>query len=92
MNAKDTYQNTLWNKLPYDLKQAIFTAIENGDFSVTVKVTRSDKNEVSKWISCLESLDYKVFTNALVPMQNEKYLFIDWDYRNDKLKSIENYI
>ena len=50
MNAKDAYQNSLWNKLPYDLKQSIFTATENGDFSVTVKVTRSDKNEVSKWI------------------------------------------
>ena len=43
MNAKDAYQNTLWNKLPYDLKKSIFTATENGEFSVTVKVRGSVK-------------------------------------------------
>lgn len=78
MNAKDAYQNTLWNKLPYDLKQSIFTATENGEFLVTVKTTGNDKNEVSNWISYLRSLDYEVFTNMFVPIQNEKYLLISW--------------
>lgn len=80
MNAKDAYQNTLWNKLPYDLKQSIFTATENGEFSVTVKITGSDKNEVYKWVSYLRSLDYEVFTNMFISVQDEKYLLIDWDY------------
>lgn len=80
MNAKDAYQNTLWNKLPYDLKQSIFTATENGEFSVAVKITRNDKDEVSKWVSYLKSLDYEVFTNMFIPVQDEKYLLIDWDY------------
>ena len=80
MNAKDAYQNTLWNKLPYDLKQSIFTATENGEFLVTVQTTGTDKNEVSKWISYLRSLDYKVFTNMFVPIQDEKYLLISWDH------------
>ena len=80
MNAKDAYQNTLWNKLPYDLKQSIFTATENGEFLVTVKTTGNDKNEVSNWISYLRSLDYEVFTNMYVPIQDEKYLLISWDH------------
>lgn len=80
MNAKDAYQNTLWNKLPYDLKQSIFTTTENGEFLVTVQTTGTDKNEVSKWISYLRSLDYKVFTNMFVPIQDEKYLLISWDH------------
>lgn len=80
MNAKDAYQNTLWNKLPYDLIQSIFTATENGEFLVTVKTTGNDKNEVSNWISYLRSLDYEVFTNMFVPIQDEKYLLISWEH------------
>ena len=83
MNAKDAYQNTLWNKLPYDLKQSIFVATENGEFSVVIKITeRNDKNEVSKWISYLRSLDYEVCTctNELVPIQDKKYLLISWEH------------
>ena len=81
MNAKDAYQNTLWNKLPYDLKQSIFVSTENGEFSVVIKISeRNDKNEVSQWISYLRSLDYEVSTNALVPTQDEKYLLICWDH------------
>lgn len=80
MNAKDAYQNTLWNKLPYDLKQSIFTATENGEFSVAVKITRNDKDEVSKWVSYLRSLDYEVCTNMFIPINDEKYLIIDWEH------------
>lgn len=80
MNAKDAYQNTLWNKLPYDLKQSIFIATENGEFSVTVKVTGSVKDDVSKWISYLRSLDYEATTNMFVPIEDEKYLIIDWGH------------
>lgn len=81
MNAKDAYQNTLWNKLPYDLKQSIFVATENGEFLVVIKISeRNDKNEVSQWISYLRSLDYEVSTNAFVPTQDEKYLLICWDH------------
>ena len=81
MNAKYAYQNTLWNKLPYDLKQSIFTATENGDFSVVVKLTeRDDKDEITKWISYLRSLDYEVTTNMWVPIEDEKYLLIDWKH------------
>lgn len=80
MNAKDAYQNTLWNKLPYDLKQSIFRATENGEFLVTIKTTGNDKYEVSNWISYLRSLDYEVFTNMFVPIQDEKYLLISWDH------------
>lgn len=81
MNAKDAYQNTLWNKLPYDLKQSIFTSTENGDFSVVVKLTeRDDKDEITKWISYLRSLDYEVSTNVFVPIQDEKYLIICWEH------------
>lgn len=75
MNAKDAYQNTLWNKLPYDLKQSIFTATEKGEFSVTLKISENDKKEVTKWISYLRSLDYEVNTNMF-----EKYLTISWDH------------
>lgn len=80
MNAKDAYQNTLWNKLPYDLKQSIFTATENGEFSVTVKTTGSDKYDVSKWISYLRSLDYEATTNMFTPIEDEKYIIIDWGH------------
>lgn len=80
MTGIEAYNQTLWNKLPYDLKQSIFTATENGEFSVVVKITGSDKNEVSKWVSYLKSLDYEVFTNMFIPVQDEKYLLIDWDY------------
>ena len=87
MNAKDAYQNTLWNKLPYDLKKSIFITTENGEFSVTVKVTERVKDDVSKWISYLRSLDYEVTTNMFVPIQDEKYLIIDWGImENDKIK------
>lgn len=86
MNAKDAYQNTLWNKLPYDLKQSIFTATENGEFSVTVKTTGNDKNEVAKWISYLRSLDYEVFTNMFVPIEDEKYLLIEWNHYGKRQK------
>lgn len=80
MNAKDAYQNTLWNKLPFDLKQSIFIATEKGEFSVTVKTTGNDKHDVSEWISYLRSLDYEVFTNMFVLIQDEKYLLISWDH------------
>ena len=79
MNAKDAYQNTLWNKLPYDLKRSIFTATENGEFSVTGKVTGNDEKDVTNWISYLRSLDYETATNMFVPIQDEKYLIIDWE-------------
>ena len=80
MNAKDAYQNTLWNKLPYDLKKSIFVATENGEFSVTVKVTENDEKDVTNRISYLRSLDYEVCTNELVPIQDEKYLLISWKH------------
>ena len=80
MNAKDAYQNTLWNNLPYDLKQSIFVSTENGEFSVTLKISENDKKDVSKWISYLRSLDYEVFTNMFMPIQDEKYLLISWDH------------
>ena len=81
MNATDAYQNTLWNKLPYDLKKSIFIATEKGEFSVTLKITdRDDKKEVSKWISYLRSLDYEIDTNIFEPIQDEKYLLISWDH------------
>lgn len=86
MNAKDAYQNTLWNKLPYDLKKTIFTATENGEFSVTIKITGNDKYEVSKWVSYLRSLDYEVFTNMFMPIQDEKYLLISWDHYGKRKK------
>lgn len=80
MNAKDAYQNTLWNKLPYDLKRSIFTASENGEFSITIKITETDKKEVTKWISYLRSLDYEAYTNIFEPVQDEKYLRIYWNH------------
>ena len=86
MNAKDAYQNTLWNKLPYDLKKSIFVSTENGEFSVTVKTTGNDKYEVSKWVSYLRSLDYEVFTNMFMPIQDEKYLLISWDHYGKRQK------
>ena len=86
MNAKDAYQNTLWNKLPYDLKKSIFVATENGEFSVTVKVSENDKKEVTEWISYLRSLDYEVFTNMFMPIQDEKYLLISWDHYGKREK------
>ena len=86
MNAKDAYQNTLWNKLPYDLKNSIFTATENGEFSVIVKTTENDKKEVTEWISYLRSLDYEVFTNMFMPIQDEKYLLISWDHYGKRQK------
>lgn len=79
MNAKDAYQNTLWNKLPYDLKQSIFVATENGEFSVTVKVTGNDEKDVTNWISYLRILGYEAYTN-FVPIQDEKHLIIYWDH------------
>lgn len=89
MNAKDAYQNTLWNKLPYDLKKSIFVSTENGEFSVVIKISeRNDKNEVSQWISYLRSLDYKVTTNMFMPTQEEKYLLIDWDHNGKREKTI----
>ena len=84
MNAKDAYQNILWNKLPYDLKQSIFTSIENGEFSVTIKITGNDKKEVTKWVSYLRSLDYKTYTNMFMPIQGEKYLIIHWDHYGER--------
>lgn len=78
MNAKDAYQDTLWNKLPYDLRKSIFTATENGEFSVIIKTTENDENEVAKWVTYLRSLDYEVCTNMFVPIECEKYLIIDW--------------
>lgn len=86
MNAKDAYQNTLWNKLPYDLKKSIFVSTENGEFSVTLKISENDKYEVSKWISYLRSLDYEVFTNMFMPIQDEKYLLISWDHYGKRKK------
>ena len=86
MNAKDAYQNTLWNKLPYDLKKSIFVSTENGEFSVTLKISENDKNDVSKWISYLRSLDYEVFTNMFMPIQDEKYLLISWDHYGKRQK------
>ena len=87
MNAKDAYQNTLWNKLPYDLKNFIFVATEQGEFSVVVKLTeRDDKDEIAKWISYLRSLDYEVCTNAFVPTQDEKYFLIDWSHYGKREK------
>ena len=86
MNAKDAYQNTLWNKLPYDLKKSIFVATENGEFSVIVKVSENDKKEVTEWISYLRSLDYEVFTNMFMPIQDEKYLLISWDHYGKREK------
>ena len=86
MNAKDAYQNTLWNKLPYDLKKSIFTATENGEFSVTLKISENDKKEVTEWISYLRSLDYEVFTNMFMPIQDEKYLLISWDHYGKREK------
>ena len=86
MNAKDAYQNTLWNKLPYDLKQSIFIATENGEFSVVIKITENDKKEVTEWISYLRSLDYEVFTNMFMPIQDEKYLLNSWDHYGKRKK------
>ena len=86
MNAKDAYQNTLWNKLPYDLKNSIFVSTENGEFSVTLKISENDKKEVSEWISYLRSLDYEVFTNMFMPIQDEKYLLISWDHYGKRQK------
>lgn len=86
MNAKDAYQNTLWNKLPYDLKKSIFVSTENGEFSVTLKISENDKKDVSKWISYLRSLDYEVFTNMFMPIQDEKYLLISWDHYGKRQK------
>ena len=86
MNAKDAYQNTLWNKLPYDLKKSIFTATENGEFLVTLKISENDKKEVTEWISYLRSLDYEVFTNMFMPIQDEKYLLISWDHYGKRQK------
>lgn len=77
MNAKDAYQNTLWNKLPYDLKQSIFVATENGEFSVTVKVTGNDEKDVTNWISYLRNLGYEAYTNIFEPIQDEKHLIIN---------------
>ena len=86
MNAKDAYQNTLWNKLPYDLKKSIFVSTENGEFSVTLKISENDKKEVTEWISYLRSLDYEVFTNMFMPIQDEKYLLISWDHYGKRKK------
>ena len=86
MNAKEAYQNTLWNKLPYDLKKSIFTATENGEFSVILKISENDKKEVTEWISYLRSLDYEVFTNMFMPIQDEKYLLISWDHYGKRQK------
>lgn len=86
MNAKDAYQNTLWNKLPYDLKKSIFVSTENGEFSVTLKISENDKKEVSEWISYLRSLDYEVFTNMFMPIQDEKYLLISWNHYGKRQK------
>lgn len=81
MNAKDAYQNTLWNKLPYDLKKSIFTATENGEFSVVVKITENNKKEeVIEWISYLRSLDYEVNANMFMTTGGEEYLIIDWGH------------
>lgn len=90
MNAKDAYQNTLWNKLPYDLKKSIFVSTENGEFSVTLKISENDKKEVTEWISYLRSLDYEVFTNMFMPIQDEKYLLISWDHYGKREKTISN--
>jgi hypothetical protein len=87
MNAKDAYQNTLWNKLPYDLKKSIFVSTENGEFSVTLKISENDKKDVSEWISYLRSLDYEVFTNMFMPIQDEKYLLISWDHYGKREKT-----
>ena len=86
MNAKDAYQNTLWNKLPNDLKKSIFVSTENGEFSVTLKISENDKKEVTEWISYLRSLDYEVFTNMFMPIQDEKYLLISWDHYGKREK------
>ena len=80
MTGVEAYNQTLWNQLPYDLKQTIVSAVENGEFSVTIKITGNDKYEVSKWVSYLRSLDYEVCTNMFIPINDEKYLIIDWEH------------
>lgn len=59
MTASESHEQTCWNCIPFDIKQQIYSAVEQGDFEINLPYKIKNPED----INMLNRLGYHVFFN-----------------------------